>query len=822
MRRFGVLVWSFIAVIAILGALGPASGYGADGSHTGSPVAFDIAPQPLTDALIAFSAHTHLQVLYEGPITEGIQSSGVSGEMMPMVALDRLLAGTGLSYRLAEGDTITLVRDSSSGIVPGMVGAGVAAGAMAVSDGSDEAVQPTQKPVKVPEILVKDVRQRGADTSYVAEETNTATKSDVPLLETPQSITVITRARMQSQEVNTLAEALRYAAGVQGEPAGFEPRLTWLRLRGFESSTDGIFKDGLQLRNPAFGTTYNLEPYGAEQLDVLRGPASFLYGQGSPGGLLNFITKRPTKESLHEAQFLVGNYGRYEGRFDLGGKINDNDKLLFRVTGLFRESGTQIDNVPYDRIFIAPALTWQMASRTSLTLLATYQKDNVNALQWLPSDGTLLPNPNGVVTPRRFAGQPGVDHYRRTEFHIGYEFRHEFSDSWNFLQKVRYNENNLDQTTTYIYAMDPDRRTGLRDEWADVGKLGGLAMDNQLHGRFSTGSLHHAFLGGLDFQRVTFALKRQFAEASSIDVFNRYDYGLPGVVPYFNSNQEITQYQTGLYVQDQVKYDQWLLTIGGRHDWAKNETTDLLANTSQSQTDNKFTGRAALTYVFKSGIAPYVSYSTFFLPSIGTDPEGQPFKPETGRQYEAGIKYQIPNTRAFLTAAVFDLTRENYVQTDPGTFLPVQRGKARSRGVELEGAASFDSGIDVIAAYTILNTRIIQTTEPTEQDKMFIQTPAQFGSLWVKYTVPEGTMKGLGIGGGARYTGYTYGDAANNFKVPSYVLGDAVADYLWGHWRFALNISNIFNRHTFACFNEGQTCTYNELRQVVGTVAYRW
>ncbi len=777
------------------------------------PIDFEIAAKPLAGALAEFAAKTNLQVLYSGELTRGLNSPGVTGRHEPEDALKILLTGSGLNYRFTDANTITLERAPSAPALPAESSADTQ---------SERSAQKSEKPVKVPEIVVKEVRQRGREMSYMAEETNTATKSSLPLLETPQSISVITRARMQSQEVNTLAEALRYTAGVQGESAGFDTRLTWLRLRGFESSTDGLFKDGLQLRNPAFGTTYNLEPYGAEQLDVLRGPASFLYGQGSPGGLLNYITKRPTRESLREMQFLVGNFGRYEGRFDFGGRIYDSDKFSFRLTGLFRDSGTQTDHVPNDRIFVAPSIRWQITSRTSLTVLGTYQKDNVNGLQWLPSDGTLLPNPNGVVPPHRFAGQPDVDHYRRSEFHIGYEFRHEFSDNWSFLQKVRYNGNDLDQTTTYVFAMEPDRRTALRDEWSDIGKLGGLAMDNQLYGKFATGPFHHAVLGGLDFQRVTFSLKRQFAEASSIDVFNRYDYGARGVVPYFNGNQEITQYQTGVYVQDQVKYDQWLLTVGGRHDWAKNETTDLIANTSVNQTDTHFTGRAALTYVFKTGIAPYISYSTFFLPAIGTDPQGQPFKPETGRQYEAGIKYHIPNTRAFLTAAMFDLTRENYVQTDPGTFLPVQRGKARSRGFEFEGVASFDSGIDIIAAYTILNTKILETTQSTELGKMFIQTPSQFGSLWVKYTVPRGFLQGFGIGGGARYTGYTHPDAANQLKTPSYVLGDAVVDYLWGHWRFAVNISNIFNRHTFACFNEGLTCTYNELRTVVGTVAYRW
>lgn len=769
---------------------------------------FDIPAQPLPAALDVFAEQAHVQILYTADSVSDLQSTPVSGQLTAAQALQQLLEGTGLSFQSGGPNTLTVVTPPAG---PSL-------------ESAPPAREPsrTQKPVKVPEIVVKDVQARDDATSYVADDTNTATKSDIPLIETPQSISVITRARMQAQAVTSIAEALRYTPGVRGEPFGFDSRLTWLQFRGFDNTTNGLFKDGLQLRNPAFGISYNLEPYGAEQLDVLRGPASFLYGQGSPGGLLNYVSKRPTPAPLHEVQFLAGNFGRYEGRFDFGGRIKDSDAFSFRLTGLFRESGTQIDNVPNDRVYLAPALTWRMAPSTSLTFFATYQRDHIGAFQWLPADGTLNFNPNGFVQPHRFTGQPSVDRYNRTEHSVGYEFHHQLSENWKFLQKMRYNSNETDNVTTFVLGLQPDRRTAIRNQWNSYGKLTAIALDNQISGKLSTGPLHHNLLGGIDFQRIFVRHNQSFADASSIDIFNRYDYGALGVIPYFDSKQDTTQLQTGAYIQDQIKYDQWLLTIGGRHDWARNEATDNVAGTSSAQNDRKATGRAALTYLFDNGLAPYVSYSTFFLPSIGIDANGRQFKPETGRQFEAGIKYQIPRTRAFLTAAVFDLTRENYVQTDPGTFLPVQRGKARSRGLELEGVASFDSGWDLVAAYTLLDNKVLDTVDPVEQGKRLVQVPAQFGSLWVKYTVPRGTWKGFGIGGGARYTGYNYADTPNTFRVPSYVLGDAVLDYTWNHYRFALNISNILNQDAFGCFNEGISCNFSQRRTVLGTVAYRW
>lgn len=823
--RHGVRPYLFTLFLCVMPMVHAVTGSLAQAQEPASATirTFDIQPQPLSSALLQFSENTNLELLFDASMTQDIQTKGVTGAHSLEEALRMLLQETGLDYRWTSNGGVTLEKKSLAPVLPRPTSQG-----QTLESPTQEGRGPMStgsKPVKVPEIVVKEVRERDGAQSYVAEETNTATKSDIPLIETPQSITVITRSRMVAQEVNSVAEALRYTAGVQAEPFGFEPRLTFLRFRGFDSTTNGLFKDGLQLRNPGFAVSYNLEPYGAEQLDVLRGPASFLYGQGSPGGLLNYVSKRPTQESLHELQFLSGNFGRYEGRFDFGGRVNDSDTFSYRLTGLFRESGTQIDNVFNDRVYIAPALTWRMASSTSMTFFATYQKDRLGMSQALPVEGTLRLNPNGAISPHRFTGLPGVDRYNRKEHSVGYEFNHRLADNWSFLQKFRYNSTELDDVSTFGFAFDADRRTLNRAKQDTFGKLTALAIDNQINGKFSIGPLQHTLLGGLDFQRINTRSIQNIALASSVDVFNRYDYGTPDTFPFSQFSQDTTQLQTGVYIQDQIKaYDHWLLTLGGRHDWARNENNDNLSGANSSQNDRKATGRAALTYLFDSGLAPYISYSTFFLPSIGVNPEGQPFKPETGRQYEVGIKYQIPNTRTFLTAALFDLTRENYVQIDPGSFRPVQRGKARSRGLELEGVASFDSGVDLIASFTLLDNEVRETADPIEKGKALPQTPSQFGSLWVKYTVPSGSLKGVGIGGGARYTGYNYADTGNTFRVPSYVAGDAVIDYTWNHYRFALNVTNILNQDNFGCFDRAGTnfCTFGERRSVVGTVTYRW
>lgn len=786
---------------------------------------FNIPAQPLTSALNVFAETSGLQVSFPAELGFGVTSSSLFGTYTPQEALQVLLVGTGLTHRFIDAATVTLVQGgaSSPGGTPVPVQEGQDGSSVPPRDGKES---PKAKPVKVPEIMVKEVRERDGGKTYVAEDTRTATKTDIPLIETPQSITVITRKRMVDQEANTLAQALRYTAGVHAEPNGFEPRMTFFRIRGFDATTDGLFKDGLQLRNPGFAVGYNLEPYGAEQIDVLRGPASFLYGQGSPGGLLNYISKRPTQESLHELQFLAGNFDRYEGRLDFGGRINDSDSFSYRLTGLLRGSGSQIDQVPNDRIYIAPALTWRLAPSTSVTFFANYQKDRLGMSQGLPVEGTLRTSPFGVVDPSRFVGRPGVDKYNRHEHSIGYELSHRLADNWNFLQKFRYNQTKLDDVSTFGFPLGSALPTFDRAEQVTFGKLTAVAIDNQVHGKFSTGALRHTVLGGVDFQRISARSTQDFAFASTINVFNRHDYGTLATIPLpgLAFSQDTTQSQTGGYVQDQVKYDRWLLTLGGRHDWARTEPTNNVTGITTPQDDRKPTVRAALTYLFDIGLAPYANYSTHFLPSAGLDPNGNSFKPETGRQYEVGVKYQPRGSRSFVTAAVFDLTRENMVQFDPGLNRQVQLGKVRSQGLELEGVAAFDSGVELIASYTLVNNEVVATTDLTEQGKRLPRTPAQFASTWVKYTVQDGSWRGLGIGGGARYTGNTYADNENTFKVPGFVVGDAMVDYTWRQYRFALNVTNILNHDTFGCFDRGGAnfCTYGQHRTVVGTVAYRW
>ncbi|RWQ36018.1 MAG: TonB-dependent siderophore receptor [Mesorhizobium sp.] len=674
----------------------------------------------------------------------------------------------------------------------------------------------------------------GTVDGYVATQGSTATKTDTPLIETPQSISVITRDQMEAQAVDSLNSALRYTPGASGNLYGTDNRGHGLQMRGISNSSGVFYKDGLQLKESNFTLFTALDSYGAERYEILRGPASVLYGQASPGGIINYVSKRPTEENLREVELGAGSFNRYEGKFDFSGAVNADKSLLFRLTGAAHMGDTQTDFVKDDRIFIAPALTWQPDADTSLTILANYQRDRSGwAMQYLPAYGTIRPGKDGKYLPNSmFVGEPDFDTYNNDQASIGYEFDHRFNETWQVRQHARYVY--LKHYEEGVFGGGLLNDEGDYSRYADAGgtRLSGVTIDNQAQADFDTGPLAHTLLIGLDYKRYTY---RDYASSNDMigDDFNIFDpvYGYPvgEMTPY--TDTDTTQSQVGLYAQDQIKLGNWRLTLGGRQDWADSKVYDNLAGAfDPRQKDDAFTSRAGLLYLADNGLAPYVSYSESFQPVSGPDSNGNPLVPETGKQYEIGLKYQPVGWNSFVTVSAFDLTRQNVVRYG-GVGAPndiFQTGEIRSRGIELEGVASLDSGFDLRAAYTYLDTEITSPTSINEdgtsnQGNTPFGVPTHAASLWANYTVGSGRLEGLGLGAGIRYVGSTYGDDANTFKVPAVTLVDAALHYKWQSAELNLNVSNLFDkRYVASCFAESFGCFYGEGRRIKGSVKYTW
>jgi iron complex outermembrane receptor protein len=681
-------------------------------------------------------------------------------------------------------------------------------------------------PEALPEIALQSTGREDPKApvkGYVAKTSSSATKTDTPILETPQSISVITRDQIDAQNAQTVGEALNYIPGVVGAPFGSDPRFDSPRIRGFDGR-QSQFLNGLRMMRTAGAPAVEL--YGLERVEVLRGPSSVMFGQGNPGGLINLISKRPTFEAFGQVGVQVGSYDYKQATFDIGGPLGEGSHFAYRLTGLARKAGAQTDSLDNDRYFIAPAVTWQPTDDTKLTILTSVQHDNPSTPSGLPQ--ALVLRPAGARLSRDFfIGDKGYDKSDRTLTNLGYEFEHRFAENWVIRQNARYSHFDWDYQAIGMATagLALDGHTINRSATDQDELLKTFNVDTNLLGKFSTGSVDHTLVLGIDYRYFDNDVRTQFLRATPVDAFDPDRDAPIAVGPRTLDTSVKTRIkQTGIYAQDELALGQWRATLGLRHDDAttSGDTTNNLTGVPRSldQDDKKTTGRAGLSYLFENGFAPYLSYATSFepVPPTATLPQTNP---TTGKQVEAGVKYQPVGWNAFFAVAVYDLRQRNVVTTDNSGAVAVtaQIGEVHVRGVELEGVASLMEGLDLRAAYTYMDGEIVEGVNDGNRPD---NVPKHSAGLWLKYTFQEGSaVSGLGIGGGVRYVGQRFGDAPNIYDLPGETLFDATVSYQSDHYTASINVQNIADkRYVASCGSFG--CYYGDGRTVTGRLTYNW
>ena len=653
------------------------------------------------------------------------------------------------------------------------------------------------------------------EKGFLAKRASSATKTDTPIMETPHAVTVITNAQMTAQGVETVEQALRYTAGVMTEVTGYDLRYQSLVIRGFAPA---MYRDGMRVFASGSYGDWQVDPQGVERLEVLKGPASVLYGQGSPGGLVNQVSKRATPDAVREVGLTIGNHDRYQATADVGGAITD--ELSFRINALVRDSKTQTDFSKDNRVFIAPTLTWRPSAATSFTLLADVTQDRATPKSWWPDRALLDPHPGGRLPVSRFLGEPGFDHYNRDMASLGYLFEHVTDSGWTLRQNLRYSRFKLDYQ--HIYGNDfIDDNTISRGSLVSRTQGNAVTLDNQAQTHVNWGGLDQKLLFGVDYQRFSGYEDLGFGDAPNLDVYNPV-YGQPFDAPTTDRSLSKLR-QLGVYAQDQMKVGGWILNAGLRHDRAV--TNNSGGGFSLTQRDQKTTVDLGVMRDIGGGFAPYASFSTSFEPDIdGTaydspsNPLGNPLKPQTGRQAEAGIKYQPTGSDMLFTASVFDLRKRNVTTDDldnPGYY--VQTGEIRVRGVELEATVAMTRQLDLVAGITRLDPKVTASNDPTELGHEPVQIARSTAKLWVDAKL-NGVTEGLSVGGGVRYVGKVAADAGNTYFNPGYTLFDAAVRYTRGPVTLSLNGANLFNHIYYA--NRAQF--YGQTRTVLGTMIYRW
>lgn len=675
----------------------------------------------------------------------------------------------------------------------------------------------------------------GPVEGYVAKRTTTGTKTATPLNEIPQAVSVVGKQEMDDRGVvNKVDEALRYTPGVIAAPYGTDPDTDWYYIRGFDAGQTGVFLDGMHLFSYGFGG-FQIDPFMLERVEVLKGPASVLYGGSNPGGIINMVRKRPTDEPYYYTETGINSNGNAFGGFDISDTVGDRDTMTYRLTGKIAGGDGYTDYTNDLRGFIMPQLTIAPDDATRFTLWAyAGGLDQVHTGNgFLPYEGTVVDRPGVGKIPRRFfPGEPDLDVGRYNQEMIGYELEHEFDGGWKVSSNFRYGHLNKYEFGPYPYLWaSPTELTRIGFE-GDT-SADSLAWDNRVEKEFDLGGATHNVMAGIDYRyyRIDNVQSSVFGAGfppspfpGTIDVLDP-DYGQtqPPLSPLYD--EVATMNQVGFYGQDQIRFgDGWIVTLNGRYDYIHTDFDNRL-NPSGSFKDSEgaWSGRAGLAYEFDNGLTPYLSVATFFNPLIGTGSAG-PLVPEEGEQFEAGVKYEPTFFDGVLTASVFHINKENYVVSLPTPpFTRAQLGEVESQGVELEAKVNLNENWRLLGSLTYTD---VETTKnplnPAWVGKTPYIVPDWSASLWVDYTVTTGALEGLSLGGGLRYKGESWADELNTLEVPSSTVVDAAIRYKKNDWTASLNVTNLFDKeYVESCGGIG-ACGYGDARTVTFRLSKVW
>lgn len=677
----------------------------------------------------------------------------------------------------------------------------------------------------------------GPVEGYVAQRSGSATKSDTPIAETPVSISVVTADQITDQDAGSVAEALRYTPGVFSEYRGTSNLHDETSIRGLgDRAFAPKYLDGLTIGSASMG---QLDPYYLERVEVVKGPASLTYGQVVPGGVITQFSKRPTEAGGNEVVLSLGSDDYARVSADLQGDLDEAGRLSYRLVASAWKKTLQ-DDLEQNRVLFAPSLTWEASEATKVTLTALYQNEpDAGWRGFLPLSGTLEPTEIGLEIDKDFLSYaPDYDNVERETWALGYEVEHEFENGMTLNHRLRGTSIDATQQGVGLWSHVSDDGSSFPlyvfENSDDVEQL---AVDTYLSGEFATGGAEHSWLAGFDYlyshsdasyardDGATFTF--DFADKDYITSAEANSVSLDA----YTSATETTLRQTGIYLQDQIEIGNWRVLLGGRYDWTETTIDDSYAASWGSGSSNDsyeaeaFSGRAALAYRFDNGVMPYLSYSTSFEPVTELDDDGDAsFEPTRGKQWETGVKWASSDGNVLLTAALFDIVKDNILETDTvaGVSETKQIGEIRSRGFELEAHAKVNDRLSVMAGYSKADPTY--ETGEYEGNQLHV-TPLETASLWMKYALVDGLDMSLGL----RHMGKTWGDQENTIELPDYTLVDLGLSADLGQFsdsyeglRARINVSNVTDERYVTSCAFGRYCWFGEGRTVTASLSYEW
>ncbi|PPC74293.1 TonB-dependent siderophore receptor [Pokkaliibacter plantistimulans] len=789
-RRQGLLRPTLLATAIALGSLSLQV-------QADSVQSFQVPAGPLAEVLLSIANQSGQAVSVDPSLVQGLQAPAVQGAMSVEQALREALQGTQLQVETTANGTYTvrpLTTSSGETLLPAL------------------------------DVSFSLGNNLGEVDGYQATHSSVATKTSKALLETSQSVSVVTAAQIEDQGSKTVQQSMRYTPGVFTNQIGASNRYDYVVMRGFaDGSVDNIYIDGLKAMGDA-GTysTLQVDPYFLDRIDIVKGPSSVLYGRSLPGGLVALTSKKPLDEAYHEVQLTVGTQGQRGAGFDFSGPLGNSGKFNYRLVGLADYSDTQYDYAKEERYAIAPTLDVHISDDTVLTLQAYLQHDpNGGYHSGVPASGSITRRDGQTISSHFFDGEPAYDGFSRTQQLLGYQLSHRFNDTWSFRQNVRYLDSKVENSQVYGYGYSSGNELTRYYSGADE-NLHAYAIDNLIQAEADWGSSHHTVLGGLDYQRRWGDVLWTSGTATGLDVFDPGYGGAVTIYPTWTTSYDRRLEQTGVYVQDLIDYGAWRFSLGGRQDWVDVSVTDRLYGGTTADSRQAFSGRAGALYLLDNGVAPYLSYSQSFNPNSYNDENGKPLAPTEGEQWELGLKFQPEDSDDLYTLALFHINQKNVATKEPQNNWYSSVGEVRSQGVELEAKSHLTEQLSLMAGYTYTDIVYARAEDGTEGNTPN-QAPRHMASLWADYALSHG----LNLGGGVRYVGSSWADKENTLKVPAYTLVDMSVRYDLGQLGLkgleaSLNANNLLNKEYVAsCYNLSY-CYFGEERNVTATFKYQF
>ncbi|WP_301358896.1 TonB-dependent siderophore receptor [Stutzerimonas nitrititolerans] len=777
---------------------------------------YEIPAGPLSSALSRFAGEAGVMLSVDGRLLEGRQSGGLSGQYGVDEGFDALLQGSGLQA----------VRNAQ--------------GTYSLAPRAEQASTVELKPMVVEGFALGNAL--GEMEGYNATHSSVATKTSMPLVETSQTVSVVTRQQIEDQGSRSIAQAVRYTPGLMSSPYGATTRYDYVAMRGInDGSVDNLYLDGQKLLGDS-GTYSSLQvdPYFVERIDILKGPSSVLYGRSLPGGLVAMTTKKPQYETRRQLQLSYGSNDYKQVAFDLTGPLED-ERIAYRLVGVAKDADNQVDGIEEKRYAVMPSLSIDFTEDTRLTLLAMLQHDPESGYHGgLPADGTVTSHGGRRISRSFFEGDEDYEKFERDQQMIGYQFEHRFNDVVSARQNFQYLDSTVESGQVYQYGYATADEL-VRYYTGGDEALHAWSIDNQLQFLFDTGALSHTLVTGLDYQRRK--AKVDYDAASGLSPINPYTGAVGAGSPVFYHQYDETREleQTGLYVQDLISLGNWRFSLGVRQDWVDVSFDHTEDAAYGDQTDSakleQLTGRVGVLYAFDNGLSPYASYSESFNPNAtAAYNEVSPgvydialLDATEGEQYEVGLKYQPLGTDDLYTISYFDLKQSNLANKDSNENFYRAVGELTSKGVEVEARLRPLEQVNVLASYTYMDVEYSKdftgAAGVNNRGNRPNAVARNMASLWADYTFAQGPLAGLQIGGGARYFGKSWVDAENTLRIPSYTLYDAMLGYDLSRVGLQgvgvrLNLNNLTDEKYVAACNSLSQCYYGEARNVMATLTY--